>query len=155
MLAALALTLMVFGACAAEEDPALEATQAPPSPATGDIVVAPTVAFNSPTEGATVPAGDLIVAIKIESFTVVDKLGQAPVEGEGHVHFYIDVDEIPTTQGQPAVTDDKTTYHATAETSHTWPDVEPGSHKLGVQLVNNNHTPLGDPVTAEITVTVE
>lgn len=89
------------------------------------------------------------------NFEVVNKLGQDPVDGEGHIHFYIDVEELPTTAGQPAVTDDEATYHASATTTYTWPGVEKGEHKVAVQLVNNNHTPLEPPVTSETTVTVE
>ena len=88
-------------------------------------------------------------------FEIVDKLGQAPVDGEGHVHYYINVDEIPTTPGEPAITDDETTYHAEATTAFTWQGVRPGEHTFGVQLVNNDHTPLEPPITDEITVTVE
>jgi hypothetical protein len=106
-------------------------------------------------EGAVIDAGDIDVAVDVGDFKVVDKLGLAPESGEGHVHYYIDVDEIPTTPGQPAVTADETTYHAEATTSYTWQGVRPGAHTFGVQLVNNDHTPLEPPVTDEVTVTVE
>lgn len=89
-----------------------------------------------------------------EGFDVVNKLGQAPADGEGHIHYYLDVDELPTTPGKPAVSEEGT-YHAEATTSYTWPDVEPGEHTFAVQLVNNDHTPLEPPVTAETTITVE
>ena len=61
---------------------------------------------------------------------------------------------MPTTAGQPAVSPEGT-YHAEATTSYTWPDVAPGEHTFGVQLVNNDHTPLEPPVVAAVTVTVE
>ncbi len=83
---------------------------------------------------------------------MVDKLSQASAAGEGHIHYYMDVDP-PTTPGQPAVTTEDT-YAATADIYHTWADVSPGLHTFGVQLVNNDHTPLNDPVAAEVTVTL-
>ena len=114
-----------------------------------------TAAITDPEAGATLEAGDIEVALDVGAFEVVDKLGMAPVAGEGHVHYYINVDEIPTTPGEPAVTDDETTYHAEATTAFTWQGVRPGTHTFGVQLVNNDHTPLEPPLTDEITVTVE
>ena len=114
-----------------------------------------TAAITNPDDGATLEAGDIDVAVDVGDFKVVDKLGQELVAGEGHVHYYINVDEIPTTPGEPAVTGDDTTYHADATTSFTWQGVRPGVHTLAVQLVNNDHTPLDPPVTDQVTVTVE
>lgn len=110
----------------------------------------PTVGFR-----ATPTGGDVEVEAYPRDFEVVDKLGRAPSQGEGHVHFYLDVKQIPTTRGKPAVTSDDATYHATARTTHTWRDVPKGKHTLGVQLVNNDHTPLEPPVVAQQDVTVE
>jgi len=114
-----------------------------------------TATITNPDDGATLDAGDIEVALDVGDFEVVDKLGEAPVDGEGHVHYYINVDKIPTTPGKPAITDDETTYHAEATTSFTWQGVRPGDHTFGVQLVNNDHTPLEPPITDEIAVTVE
>ena len=114
-----------------------------------------TATITNPDDGATLDAGDIEVALDVGDFEVVDKLGQAPVDGEGHVHYYINVDKIPTTPGKPAITDDETTYHAEATTSFTWQGVRPGEHTFGVQLVNNDHTPLEPPITDEIAVTVQ
>ncbi|HYZ91430.1 MAG TPA: DUF4399 domain-containing protein [Actinomycetota bacterium] len=149
--AGLVCAFLALAACGTGEQPALEpepTTEAPGAEAAA-------VSISEPADGSTVEAGEVKVTVAAESFNVVDKLGQDPVAGEGHVHFYFDVDEIPTTPGQPAVTADAATYHAAATTSYTWPDVEAGEHTFGVQLVNNNHTPLEPPVTAEVTVTVE
>jgi len=114
----------------------------------------PSVTITSPDDADSLAAGDVTIEVDVDDFDVVDKLGEPAVNGEGHVHFYMDVDEVPATAGQPAVTDEGT-YHATATTSHTWEDVPPGTHTFAVQLVNNDHTPLDPPVVEEITVTVE
>lgn len=146
---------LVLAACGTGEEPALEGPpdQAEESPdaATGE----PVVTISEPESDATLEAGAVDIAVEVEGFEIVNKLGQDPVEGEGHIHFYRDVDEIPTEPGKPAVTDDASTYHASATMSHTWDDVDAGEHTFAVQLVNNNHTPLEPPVTAEVTVTVE
>jgi hypothetical protein len=114
----------------------------------------PNVAITKPINGASIDAGDVKVKASVTSFDVVDRLGEAPADGEGHIHYYLDAEQIPTAPGEPAVTDDGSTYHATAKTSHTWKDVEPGPHTFAVQLVNNDHTPLEPPITAATTVTV-
>ena len=148
-------TFLLLAACGTGEEPALEGppdtAEASPDAPTGD----PVVSITEPEADATIEAGSVDITVEVESFNVVNKLGQDPVEGEGHIHFYRDVDEIPTEPGKPAVTDDASTYHAAATTSHTWEDVEAGEHTFAVQLVNNNHTPLEPPITAEVTVTVE
>jgi hypothetical protein len=114
----------------------------------------PAVDITAPDDGDTADAGGIEVEVDVSDFDVVDKLGEPPVDGEGHVHFYMDVASVPTTPGQPAVTAEGT-YHAEATTSYTWEDVPAGEHTFAVQLVNNDHTPLEPPVVAEVTVTVE
>lgn len=151
-LALAACALLAITACGTNETPTLEGTPgADESPAATEAAVS----ITEPAEGSTVEAGDVKVTVAPEGFEVVNKLGQDPVDGEGHIHFYIDVEEIPTTPGQPAVTADASTYHAAATTTYTWPDVEAGEQTFAAQLVNNNHTPLEPPVTAEVTITVE
>ena len=92
--------------------------------------------------------------VDVDHFKIVNKIGGKNVPGQGHLHFYLDVDEIPTEPAHEATVAGEGSYVATTETSYTWDPVTPGSHKLGVQLVQNNHTPLQPPVTAEITITV-
>lgn len=115
----------------------------------------PTVTIAIPGNGAVLKAGNVRTQVTFENFQVVDRLGDAKRAGEGHIHFYLDVKNIPTAPGKPAVTDDEATYHAAASTSHTWKGVKAGKHTLGVQLVNNDHTPIEPPVTAEVSVTAE
>jgi plastocyanin len=114
----------------------------------------PSVMITSPADGATLTAGDIQVLAAISGFNLVNKLGQEPVAGEGHLHYYMDVD-VPTTPGQPAVTQEGTYAVETTETSHTWTNVGAGTHIFAIQLVNNNHTPLEPPVFDSVTVTVE
>lgn len=112
------------------------------------------VTITRPEQGSTVEAGNVTVSVDVKKFKVVDKLGQAPEDGEGHVHFYMDVGAIPTVAGEPATTKEGT-YHAQATTEFTWEDVEPGEHTFAVQLVNNDHTPLKPPVIAQVTVEIK
>ena len=112
------------------------------------------VTIVEPAQGATINAGDVKVVVDVKKFKIVDKLDQNAEDGEGHVHFYIDVGEIPTKDGKPAVTKEGT-YHAQATTEYVWPDVKAGEHTFAVQLVNNDHTPLKPPVIAQVTVEVK
>jgi uncharacterized protein DUF4399 len=140
-LALVACSLLGVVACSSEETPT--------------VGEPPSVSITMPSDGSEVTAGKVTVVASVANFEVVNKLGQDPVPGEGHIHFYIDVKEIPTTPNKPAITDDAKTYHAVATKSFTWDDVKPGKHRFAVQLVNNNHTPLSTAVTDEVTVTVK
>ena len=143
---------LVFVGCAQDEDPALE----PPAATEdgGQAADGPAITITSPENDARVKAGDIEIEVEVANFDIVNKLGQRAADGEGHIHYYFDVDRIPTTPGKPAVTKDDSTYHADARTSHTWKDVDTGVHNFAVQLVNNDHTPLDPPVTARTTVSV-
>jgi len=114
---------------------------------------APTLVITSPTNGATVPAGNIVVNAKVTNFNVVDKQGQASISGEGHVHFYLDMD-APTTPGQPAAPTTGVWAHVSG-TTYTFTNVAAGTHTISVQLINNDHTPLIPLVIAKITITVQ
>lgn len=114
----------------------------------------PAIEITAPEDGATLESGDIEVSVSVSGFAVVDKRGEAAVAGEGHIYYYIDVEEIPTASGEPAVTEENT-YHAGTEMSFAWEGVRPGTHTFAVQLVYNDDTPLTPPVIDEVTVTVE
>ncbi len=110
------------------------------------------VAAITPADGSSISAGDVNVAALALNFNLVNKLGQTNAAGEGHIHYFMDVD-APTSQGKPAVTS-AGTYTEGINTSYTWKNVAPGTHTFSVELVNNDHTPLNSPVVARSTVTV-
>jgi hypothetical protein len=115
----------------------------------------PTLKITSPTNGATLKAGDIEVKADVTNFKVVDKQGQANVTGEGHLHFYMDVSPLPSATGQPAIPANPNAVWAhISGTSYTFKNVPPGQHTFAVQLVNNDHTPVIPLVTDSVTVTV-
>ncbi len=115
----------------------------------------PTLKITSPSNGATVRTGDITVKADVNNFKVVDKQGQANVTGEGHVHFYMDVNPIPNAAGQPAIpADTNAAWAHVSDTSYTFRNVSPGTHTFAVQLVNNDHTPVVPAVNDMVTVTV-
>ncbi len=129
----------------------------PPVVATANVLVMaeigpPNLVIASPRDGDTLPAGDITVTASVTNFNIVDKQGEANVQREGHLHYYLDVD-APTTAGQPAIPAGGTWAHV-ASTTYTFTNVAPGMHSISVELVNNDHTPLDPPVVARIMISV-
>lgn len=115
----------------------------------------PTIEITSPLENQTIRTGDITVRVNVNHFRTVDRQGEADAPGEGHIHFYLDVDPMPDTPGQPAVpADPNATWAHISVTSHTFYGVGPGAHTFAVQLVNNDHTPVEPAVSDEVNVTV-
>ena len=141
LLCIMVILVLVLAACASTTSPATTST---PS--------APSIVITSPTGNIVPQIGDVTVSVQVENINLINKLGQANVPGEGHVHYFMDV-EAPTTPGKPAVTA-AGTYAATTATSYTWHNVGGGPHNFSAELVNNDHTPLVPPVVAKVSVTV-
>jgi hypothetical protein len=112
----------------------------------------PLVRIMSPGDVAIVGPDTFTVTVGVENFRLGDNLGAPNAPGEGHIHYFLDV-EAPTTPGVPAISATGR-YTATANTSYTWTEVPGGFHLVAVELVNNDHTPLVPPVTDTITVLV-
>jgi len=113
---------------------------------------APQVGIARPAAGATVEGTNVIVTAWVKNFDLVNELGKANVAGQGHLHYFMDV-QAPTTPGQPAITA-AGTYVPTPYAYYTWSNVTPGMHTFSVELVNNDHTPLNPPVVASVNVNV-
>jgi hypothetical protein len=112
----------------------------------------PSIEITSPENGATVSAGALHVDVLVSNFTLVDKLGQANVPGEGHIHYFLDV-AAPDTPGKPAIPPAGSIWAATPSTTYSFENVPVGKHTLSAELVNNDHTPLSPPVISTVTFT--
>ena len=84
----------------------------------------PVLKINSPTSSA-FAIGDFTISVEVSNFNIVDKQGQAAVNGEGHLHYFMDV-TAPAAQGKPAVTA-AGTWVTTAALSYTWHNVGGGS----------------------------
>ena len=93
------------------------------------------------------------VTVTVKNFKLINDLGGNYVNGEGHIHYFLDV-QPPTAQGQPAIPPKGSVWAATPDKTYTFDNVKPGRHTVYVELVNNNHTPLNPPEIAKITVKV-
>jgi len=112
----------------------------------------PTVLIIDPAAESTISSDTVTIRAFVERFDLVDKIGQPNSPGEGHVLYYMDVTP-PMQQGESALSADGT-YAISMDTSHTWNNVQPGTHTFWVQLVNNDNTPLEPPAAVRVYVTV-
>jgi hypothetical protein len=152
ILAIIILSAIMIAAVACSTNSNTTPTVSPtPTASTPAGPTAPSITIISPT-GNVPQIGNVNVSVQVSNFTLVDKLGKANAAGEGHIHYFMDVD-APTTAGSPAITAPGT-YAATSATNYTWHNVGGGSHKFSVELANNDHTPLNPPVTATVQVLV-
>jgi len=113
----------------------------------------PLVVLISPNNGEVRDSGDVEVRIYLQNFSIVPDTAQGNKAGEGHVIYYLNA-SAPLKQGAPATTTPGT-FAVSTETSYTWPNVPPGQHTFTVQLVNNDNTPLNQPVTVRANVTLK
>jgi outer membrane protein assembly factor BamB len=113
---------------------------------------APQVGISRPADGGTVEGTTVVVTAWVKNFDLANELGHANVAGEGHLHYFMDV-QAPTIQGQPAITTPGT-YAPTPYAYYVWTNVTTGMHTFSVELVNNDHTPLNPPVVDSVTVNV-
>lgn len=99
----------------------------------------PTISIVAPEAGDTVE-DPFDMEVEVKGFTLSDAVEGANVEGEGHIHLWVDGEYYtPSTAAEFEVK-----------------DVEAGEHELMVSLQNNDHTDLATPVKSKaVTVTVE
>lgn len=127
-------------------------TCTPSGTTTPTITPVPALTITAPANGTSLPAGDIAVKTSATNFNVVDKQRQPKVAGEGHVHFYLDID-APTALDVATAPAIGTWAHVSG-TSYTFTNVATGTHTISVQMVNNDHPPLIPLVIQKITITV-
>jgi hypothetical protein len=113
---------------------------------TAESAATPALSILSPASDATIAAGAVTVSVR------VDNANRLIAEQGAHLHYYLDV-EPPTTPGRPALTPSSSCF-STAEASHTWRLTASGRHRLSVQLVRANDTPLSPAVVATVSIRV-
>ncbi len=121
---------------------------------------APSVKITSPQDKATITGSNVTMTIQIANFAITPESmdmntmqGIQNKAGSGHIHWFIDV-PAPTDTSRKAETAEGT-WKMHDDTSYTFTNVQPGTHTLSVELVNNDMTPLSTPVYQTITVTVQ
>jgi hypothetical protein len=108
------------------------------------------VTINYPDPNGQEAGSDILLSVTVTGFEIRELHEKTPKNGRGHLVYYLDDDKIPTAPGTDALKVGEGEAEASSATSHTWSGARPGEHKLGVQLVNNDDTPLSPPATDEI-----
>lgn len=100
---------------------------------------APSLRITAPASPVTVNSSSAQLALVVSNFSLsAAKVGEAPADGEGHWHILVD--------GAYAG------FGATLEALAT--RLSPGTHRVAVELVNNDHSALAWPAFDEVQVTV-
>lgn len=137
--ALLVIAAVALSACSGSPSAATPSPKAPASLAkAARPSVQPTLKLVAPTDGASVPAGDVRMAVETTGLKFAMP-SNTLVAGEGHVHFTLD--------DKPAQMSDTPELVMKAVTA--------GPHKLKAELVQNDTTPFDPPVLEEITFTVQ
>ena len=101
----------------------------------------PELTIISPKDGEAIRGGLVVVKFSVKHFRIVDFTKDASVsESKGHVH--IQLDENPYS-----------TIH-TASNVFVFAGVKPGKHKIELELVHSDHTPLKTKVEQAVEFTV-
>ncbi len=113
----------------------------------------PTLAIISPVNGAIFPSPkNVIIDVQVTNFKLVNEQGRANSPGEGHLHFYLDVD-APLEPDKVAIPANGSWGHI-ALTTYFFNIVFAGNHTISAQLVNNDCTPVVPIVIAKITIRI-
>lgn len=99
----------------------------------------PEIGFSSPENNAEILSSSIWVDVGVNNFTLSpDAIGGAPVDGQGHYHFYVDGLAV----GEAAAERFLVT------------DLEPGLHDVSARLFGNDHQPVAGASPAVVTVSI-
>jgi len=128
--------------------------------ATAEAPALPTLApnakvfFTEPVEGATITGplenGTVAVNVKMGAENVAIKPAGALEAGSGHHHVLIDT----TVASGEVVAKDETHFHFGQGQTEATIRVQPGAHKLTLQLADGIHRSYGEALSSTINVTV-
>ena len=100
----------------------------------------PTLDVLTPSEGQTIYGDKVPILLDAQNFEIVDFANNTKaVAGQGHVHLWLDDEQMTPQSAAKAIED-----------TFTFSDVPTGDHKLKVELVANDHFSLKPPVAQEI-----
>lgn len=130
-----------------------------PAPVTDTITIEvgpptgnPSITAINPADGDSMPPGNIIVEVQADNFIISQAdMGVINRPSEGHLIYYFD-EEPPVDPGIPALTD---TSVVSTQTRYLWKNVSQGQHTIAVQLVNNNDTPLEQPVVKTVKLDIK
>jgi Domain of unknown function (DUF4399) len=121
------------------------------------VAAQPTMKIVAPADGATVQGPKVKVEVAVTDWKLVPA-GTKVADGEGHLHFFVDVPASAVAVGQliPPTTANPAFIHAGAEplTSREL-TLTPGTHTITVVMGNSSHVALANPAPQSITIHVQ
>ena len=115
-----------------------------------------TMSIVSPAAGAKVKGPKVTVMVDVTGFKLVPA-NQAPVVGEGHVHFFVDTPASTVPVGKVVPLDQANVYVHAGKEPFTSRELElsPGRHTITVVMADAAHIVVGQPQPASVTIDVE
>lgn len=122
----------------------------------GPTLPKPKLAFVSPKAGATVAGPKVLVKVTVTGWKLV-AAGSPLADGEGHLHFFIDVPASSVKVGELIPLDQPTKYvHAGKEPFDSRElELAPGKHTITAVMANSAHLRAGGVPAASVTFTVK
>ena len=116
----------------------------------------PAISITSPAAGATVSGATTKIEVAVTNFNLVDA-NIAPKDGEGHLHFFIDVPASTVAVGQVIPLDDASKYVHAGKAPYNTRDIPlaKGKHTITVVAANAAHIALAQPAPVSVTFTVQ
>ena len=115
-----------------------------------------TMSIVSPAAGAKVKGPKVTVMVDVKGFRLVPA-NQAPVAGEGHVHFFVDTPASTVPVGKVVPLDQASVYVHAGKEPFTSRELEltPGRHTITVVMADAAHIVVSQPQPASVTIDVE
>lgn len=124
----LSFLVLASGACKTEHIPGFEEKE-------GGV----DISFTTPDDGDEIESSSVQVKVRTNGIDLApDAIGDAPVDGEGHYHYYVD--------GSAA--------GESADDSFLVTDLVPGNHEISARLFQNDHQPVQGASPASVRVFV-
>ncbi|MEO7703270.1 MAG: DUF4399 domain-containing protein [Thermoflexales bacterium] len=114
------------------------------------------MAIVSPANGAKVKGPKVTVIVDAKGFKLVPA-NQAPVAGEGHIHFFVDAPASTVPVGQVVPLDRASVYiHAGKDPFNSRElELTPGRHTITVVMADAAHIVVAQPQPVSISIDVE
>ena len=122
----------------------------------GVALAKPKITITSPKARSTVAGPKVAIKVSVKGYKLV-AAGSPIADGEGHLHFFIDVPASSIKEGEMIPLDQPTKYmHAGKEPFDSRElDLAPGKHTITAVMANSGHLRAAGVPSAKVTFTVK